>query len=158
VLVDSHRPPGPPPSPRYPSRRVRERALAIDGIVRRVQSAEDEVGLPWSRGSDHGFCAVAHEWCAGEGLGDLLAETQLELTGGDFVRTVRQLIDLVRQLAQLAPDRGTRAAARRAVEALERGVVSASAAVEDDEVGEDEVGEDEVEDDEVDLAPGDGRT
>jgi ATP-dependent RNA helicase HelY len=153
VLVYEHRSPGPPPSPRYPSRRVRERALAIDGIVRRVQSAEDEVGLPWSRGSDHGFCAVAHEWCAGEGLGDLLAETQLELTGGDFVRTVRQLIDLVRQLAQLAPDRGTRAAARRAVEALERGVVSASAAVEDDEVGEDE-----VEDDEVDLAPGDGRT
>jgi ATP-dependent RNA helicase HelY len=133
VLVYEHRAPGPPPSPHYPSRRVRERAVEIDGIVRSVQSAEDRVGLPFSRGSDHGFCAVAHEWCAGEGLGDLLEETHLELTGGDFVRTVRQLIDLVRQIAQLAPDPHTRSTARRAVGALERGVVSASAAVDDDE-------------------------
>jgi ATP-dependent RNA helicase HelY len=107
--------------------------VEIDHIVRRVQEAEDAAGLPWSRGSDHGFCVVAHEWCAGEGLGDLLEETNLELTGGDFVRTVRQLIDLVRQIAQLAPDDATRATARRAVGALERGVVSASASVEDDD-------------------------
>jgi ATP-dependent RNA helicase HelY len=133
VLVYEHRSPGPPPAPRYPSHRVRDRAVDIDGIVRRIQGAEDAVGLPWSRGSDHGFCAVAHEWCAGEGLGDLLEETHLELTGGDFVRTVRQLIDLVRQVAQLAADDATRATARRAVGALERGVVSASASVEEDE-------------------------
>ncbi len=137
VLVYEHRAPGPAPAARYPSRRIRERAVEIDGIVRRVQAAEDAVGLPWSRGSEHGFCAIAHEWCAGEGLGELLDDTQLELTGGDFVRTVRQLIDLVRQIAQLAPDRHTRTTARRAVGALERGVVSASAAVEDDE-GDDE--------------------
>ena len=115
--------------------------MEIDTIVRRIQSAEDAVGLPWSRGSDHGFCAVAHEWCAGEGLGDLLEETQLELTGGDFVRTVRQLIDLVRQLGQLAPDPTTRATARRAVGALERGVVSASAAVEADGDEDDDAGD-----------------
>ena len=136
VLVYEHRAPGPPPAPHYPSHRVRERAAEVDGIVRRVQVAEDAVGLPWSRGSEHGFCAVAHEWCAGEGLGDLLEETHLELTGGDFVRTVRQLIDLVRQIGQLAPDDATRATARRAVGALERGVVSASASVEED--GEDD--------------------
>lgn len=135
VLVYEHRSPGPAPAPRYPSHRVRDRAVEIDHIVRRVQEAEDAAGLPWSRGSDHGFCAVAHEWCAGEGLGDLLEETHLELTGGDFVRTVRQLIDLVRQIAQLAPDDATRSTARRAVGALERGVVSASASVEDDDDG-----------------------
>jgi ATP-dependent RNA helicase HelY len=119
---------------------VRERAAEIDGIVRGVQAAEDAVGLPWSRGSDHGFCAVAHEWCAGEGLGDLLEETHLELTGGDFVRTVRQLIDLVRQIGQLAPDPATQSTARRAVGALERGVVSASATVDGDEADLDEEG------------------
>jgi len=131
VLVYEHRSPGPPPAPRYPSQRVRERAAEIDSIVRRVQAAEDAVGLPLSRATDHGFGAVAHEWCAGEGLGDLLEETHLDLTGGDFVRTVRQLIDLVRQVGQLAPDPVTRTTARRAVGALERGVVSASAAVDD---------------------------
>jgi len=140
VLVYEHRSPGPPPSARYPSHRVRERAVEIDGIVRRVQAMEDAVGLPWSRGSDHGFAAVAHEWCAGEGLGDLLEETNLELTGGDFVRTVRQLIDLVRQIGQLAPDTTTQSTARRAVGALERGVVSASASVDGEEATLDEEG------------------
>jgi len=140
VLVYEHRSPGPPPPPRYPSHRVRERAAEIDAIVRRVQAREDEVGLPWSRGGDHGFAVVAHEWCAGEGLGDLLDETDLELTGGDFVRTVRQLIDLVRQIGQLAPDPSTAATARRAVAALERGVVSASASVDGEEATLDEEG------------------
>jgi ATP-dependent RNA helicase HelY len=44
---------------------------------------------------------------------------------GDFVRNVRQLIDLVRQLSQVAPDPATRDAARLAVATLRRGVVGA---------------------------------
>jgi ATP-dependent RNA helicase HelY len=129
VLVYEHRAPGPAPAPRYPSRRVRERAVEIDDIVERVQAAEEDAGLPSTRGVDHGFVRMAHEWCAGSGLGELLVDTELELTGGDFVRTVRQLIDLTRQIGQLAPDSETRATARRATGALERGVVSASAAL-----------------------------
>jgi ATP-dependent RNA helicase HelY len=136
VLVYEHRAPGPPPAGRYPSHRVRERAGEIDGVVRRLQADEEAAGLPLSRGTDHAFARMAHEWCAGAGLAQLLDEGDVELTGGDFVRTIRQLIDLVRQVAQLAPDPDTRAAARRAVGALERGVVSASAAVGDVDVDE----------------------
>ena len=139
VLVYEHRAPGPPPTARYPSHRVREQASRIDGIVRRLQIAEEDAGLPLSRDADHVFARMAHEWCAGAGLADLLEDGDVELTGGDFVRTVRQLIDLVRQIAQLAPEPATRATARRAVGALERGVVSASADVDGD--GEDGDGE-----------------
>ena len=142
VLVYEHRAPGPPPAPRYPSRRVRARAGEIDEIVRRIQADEDETGLPLSRSGDHGFTRMAHEWCAGSGLATLLEESGLDLTGGDFVRTIRQLIDLVRQIGQLAPDPATRATARRATAALERGVVSASASIGD---GDDE--EEDAEDD-----------
>jgi ATP-dependent RNA helicase HelY len=138
VLVYEHRAPGPPPTPHYPSRRVRERANEIDGIVRRLQSDEDLAGLPLTRGGDHGFARLAHEWCAGVGLGPLLVDGDLDLTGGDFVRTIRQLIDLVRQIGQLAPDDVTRATARRATGALERGVVSASAALESAEADDDD--------------------
>ena len=133
ALVYEHRAPGPPPTPRYPSHRVREQASRIDGIVRRLQIAEEDAGLPLSRDADHGFTRMAHEWCAGAGLADLLEDGDIELTGGDFVRTVRQLIDLVRQIAQLAPEPATQATARRAVGALERGVVSASADVDTDD-------------------------
>ena len=56
-----------------------------------------------------------------------------ELSGGDFVRTIKQLIDLLRQLALLAPvDRTPRAAAREAADALFRGVVAASTAIDVD--------------------------
>ena len=133
VLVYEHRAPGPPPTPRYPSHRVRERAEEIDGIVRRLQADEEQAGLPLTRGADHAFARMAHEWCAGAGLARLLDEGDIELTGGDFVRTIRQLIDLVRQIAQLAPDPATQSTARRAVGALERGVVAASAEVDDDD-------------------------
>ena len=53
-----------------------------------------------------------------------------ELSGGDFVRTTKQLIDLLRQLALVAPVAATRAAAEHAAEALFRGVVAASSSVE----------------------------
>ncbi len=49
-----------------------------------------------------------------------------ELTGGDFVRAVKQLIDLLGQIAQVAADPTTRATARRASEACFRGVVADS--------------------------------
>ncbi len=137
VMVYEHRAPGPPPTARYPSHRVRERAADIDDIVRRLQADEDHAGLPPTRGGDHGFTRMAHEWCAGAGLATLLDEGTLDLTGGDFVRTIRQLIDLVRQIAQLAPEPATRATARRATGALERGVVSASASLDADDEDDD---------------------
>ena len=52
-----------------------------------------------------------------------------ELSGGDFVRNVKQLIDLCRQLGDLAPEPDTAAAARRAAELLYRGVIAASSVV-----------------------------
>ncbi len=53
----------------------------------------------------------------------MLRET--DVAPGDFVRNVRQLIDLVRQLAQVAPDPATAEAAELAVALLRRGVVGA---------------------------------
>ena len=44
---------------------------------------------------------------------------------GDFVRNIRQLVDLLRQIGQVAPVAGTAAAADLAVALLRRGVVAA---------------------------------
>ena len=51
------------------------------------------------------------------------------LTGGDFVRTTKQLIDLLRQLGDAAGNRATAASARRAADAIHRGVVAASSTI-----------------------------
>ena len=49
-----------------------------------------------------------------------------ELSGGDFVRNVKQLIDLLRGIGDVAPAPATAARARQAADALHRGVVTAT--------------------------------
>ena len=83
--------------------------------------------LAETRVPDAGFTRHAHAWAAGRDLEDVLAED--ELTGGDFVRNVKQLIDLLRQVGDVAPVPETAASARSAADALFRGVVAASSGV-----------------------------
>jgi ATP-dependent RNA helicase HelY len=47
-----------------------------------------------------------------------------EVAGGDFVRTTKQLVDLARQVALVAPDAATRERAREVGELAFRGVVA----------------------------------
>ena len=65
---------------------------------------------------------------AGEDLADLLAD-DADMTGGDFVRHVKQCIDLLRQVGDVAPMPETAATARAAADACFRGVIAASSAV-----------------------------
>jgi ATP-dependent RNA helicase HelY len=62
-------------------------------------------------------------WASGGTLDAVLRDA--EVAPGDFVRNVRQVIDLVRQVGQVAGDPATRAAADLAVALLRRGVVGA---------------------------------
>jgi ATP-dependent RNA helicase HelY len=59
-------------------------------------------------------------WAHGGELADLLDDNT---TPGDFVRTMKQLIDLLRQVASHAPNPATRANAEAAVDRVLRGVV-----------------------------------
>jgi len=99
---------------------------AVDGItetVKEVQRLESAYGLPESRDIDAGLLAATHGWAAGGGLGDIL-DTE-ELSGGDFVRSMKQVIDVLGQIAIMAPLSSTRATAREAVEVVQRGIVDA---------------------------------
>ena len=121
------RSPGPRPEPWFPSPRVRRRWGDLNRLAADLNGAEEEAGLPMTRPPDPGFFAAAYGWAAGEDLGDVIAEE--ELSGGDFVRNVKQLIDLLRQLGEVAPEPSTAKAAREAADRLFRGVVAASSVV-----------------------------
>jgi len=57
-----------------------------------------------------------------------------EITAGDFIRTTKQLIDLLRQIGQLAPNPKTAAVARSASDLVHRDLVAASSMLDlDDE-------------------------
>jgi ATP-dependent RNA helicase HelY len=133
AFVYEHRSADDPPRPWFPTADVRRRWERIDGLSRELAAMETARGLAQHRPPDPTFFGVAYAWVAGEGFADVVESEQAsggELTGGDFVRTVKQLVDLLGQLAEVAPAAATRAAARQAAEAAFRGVVSDSAAVE----------------------------
>jgi ATP-dependent RNA helicase HelY len=119
---------GPRTEPWYPSAKLRRRFLRLQGLHLNLVTAEHDARLPTTRAPDAGFMAVAHGWAAGGDLADVLADE--EITAGDFVRTAKQLIDLLRQLALLAPVPATATAARAAAEAVFRDLVAASSIVE----------------------------
>jgi ATP-dependent RNA helicase HelY len=109
------------PQPRQ--RNVVERLEALGSLAGEIRSDERRVGLRRTRRPDPGLARAVIAWAKGGKLDSVLRETQV--APGDFVRNVRQVIDLVRQLAQIAPDRGTRACAEASVMLLRRGVVGA---------------------------------
>ena len=118
-----------PPPPWFPSRLVRTRWGDLERLADELRADEEAAGLPGTRAPDPGFVPLAHAWAAGEPLGEVLGDE--ELSGGDFVRNIKTLIDLVRQIGDVAPDPATARAARQAAEALHRGVVSISSTLDE---------------------------
>jgi ATP-dependent RNA helicase HelY len=115
---------GPLPPARWPTKTVTQRARAVDRIAQELNANEDDAGLPETRGPDPGFTPYAYDWAEGHALAEVLDDD--DMTGGDFVRNIKQCIDLLRQIGDVAPDRATRARAHEAADACHRGVVAAS--------------------------------
>jgi len=124
VFVYEHRSPEAPPPPWFPSKEARERWRRIVAVSEDLAADERSGGLAEHRPPDPGFVGAAHAWVAGEGLAEVVGEE--ELTGGDFVRTMKQLVDLARQVALVAPESQTRERARDAAAKAFRGVVADS--------------------------------
>jgi ATP-dependent RNA helicase HelY len=115
------------PPRRWPNQEVARRSRALDGVWRDLHLAEREARLPETRRPDPGFTAAIYAWVRGEDLADVLEDE--EMTGGDFVRNVKQTIDLLRQIADVVPNEVTAATARAAADACLRGVIAASSIV-----------------------------
>ena len=119
------------PAPWFPNDGARDAVYGIVACVQDVQRLESAYGLPESRDVDAGLVAATHGWAAGGGLGDIL-DTEA-LSGGDFVRSMKQVIDVLGQIAVVAPLPETRATARQAVDRVQRGIVDSPVDVESDE-------------------------
>jgi hypothetical protein len=93
-------------------------------LWRELDDLETEHRLSFLREPDPGFAWAAHAWARGKSLESVLGP---DLTPGDFVRAVKQLMDLLGQVAVAAgPGVPLRSTALKAVDALGRGVVTYS--------------------------------
>ena len=112
---------GPPQLPGGP---VREVAGAMMSVWAELDGLEKENRLSFLREPDAGFAWAAHAWARGKPLETVLCTG---LTPGDFVRAVKQLMDLLGQVAVAAgPGSELASTAHAAVNALRHGVVAYS--------------------------------
>ena len=84
--------------PRLPKGRVPEALNAMARTWAELDQLEKDHGLSFLREPDLGFAWAAYRWANGTKLESVLAESP-DLTPGDFVRAVKQLIDLLDQIA-----------------------------------------------------------
>jgi ATP-dependent RNA helicase HelY len=94
-----------------------------------LDELEREHHLDFLRQPDLGFAWAASQWAEGDELDDVLSE--VDLAAGDFVRWMKQLLDVAGQVADAAGDPDLRDTARDLVRALRRGVVAYSGLAED---------------------------
>ena len=119
-----HRSPVPPGEPWFPSSSIRQRVQALDRLAADLNADEQAAGLALTRPPETAFFALAYAWVAGEPLDEVLEDE--DLSGGDFVRNAKLLIDLLGQIAEAATEADTARTARQAAAAVHRGVVAAS--------------------------------
>ena len=110
------------PPPRLPGGPARPVLASMVSVWGELAAVEKEHRLAFLREPDLGFAWAAHAWARGKPLESVLGP---ELTPGDFVRAVKQLIDLLGQIA-VAADAELAATARQAAGLLRRGVVAYS--------------------------------
>ena len=106
-----------------PTPKSREVYGELMRLWKHVRRKEDERGLELTREPDPGFADKAFRWAAGWPLENVLSEDD---PAGDFVRATKQLIDLLRQLEEVASGGELAEVVARAVDGLHRGVVAYS--------------------------------
>ncbi|MEP7193438.1 MAG: DEAD/DEAH box helicase [Actinomycetota bacterium] len=110
-------------APRMPNDDVRE---AYEAMVRQWSLLEDSERshmLPPTGCPDAGMAWMMHRWASGQRLEMVLRDS--EIGAGDFVRRCKQVVDLLGQIGDAAPDPTLAVTARRAIDSVMRGVVAA---------------------------------
>jgi ATP-dependent RNA helicase HelY len=85
-----------------------------------LEELEIEVGVKTQRSPDLGFCYMIFRWANGSSLNQVLKGSDMSV--GDFVRSTKQLVDLLGQIGNAAPDLNKKC--RQAVKLIDRGVVT----------------------------------
>ncbi len=109
-------------APRVPGGDTQRAIDDLERLWRDLAAVERDHRLDFLRRPDAGLAWAAYRWTEGDDLGDVLDES--DLTAGDFVRWVKQLIDLCGQVADAAGPGPLRENARDVIRRIRRGVVA----------------------------------
>jgi ATP-dependent RNA helicase HelY len=107
-------------APKMPHNNVAQALVSLVSIWSELEEIEEKFGVKTQREPDFGFAFISYKWAQGNSLQSVLKGSDMSV--GDFVRSTKQLIDLLTQIAGASPD--LRKTCREAVARLDRGVIS----------------------------------
>jgi ATP-dependent RNA helicase HelY len=115
-----------------PTPRLRQALHQTSKLSTALRADEQAHRIAPTREPDDGFVTVIYRWARTGDLSGALAAVDVSGTGspllaGDFVRWCRQVLDLLDQVRNAAPDPDLRATAKRAINDVRRGVVAVDA-------------------------------
>ncbi len=123
TLVFESRPSRDAAHPRMPDAASERAQSELRMVWREVGQLERKQQRDRGREPDIGFAEAAWRWSSGQDLSKVLANTGM--AAGDFVRWVRQVIDLAGQLAAAAGPGDLRRTCHAVADSMRRGVVAA---------------------------------
>jgi ATP-dependent RNA helicase HelY len=107
-------------APKIPHQNVANALGEIAHVWGQLEEIEEKHQVQTQKAPDLGFCYIAYRWANGNSLNSVLKGSDMSV--GDFVRSTKQLIDLMNQIA--AASEKLRPTCREAVKRIDRGVVS----------------------------------
>jgi ATP-dependent RNA helicase HelY len=107
-------------APKMPHQNVANALASITSIWARLEELEEEYEVKTQREPDFGFAFASYRWASGHNLSSVLRGT--DMTVGDFVRNIKQLIDLLTQIGGASEH--LRPRCKEAIRKIDRGVVS----------------------------------
>jgi ATP-dependent RNA helicase HelY len=109
-------------SARVPGGDTQRAINELERLWRELSEVEREHRLDFLRRPDAGLAWASYRWTEGDDLSEVLDAR--DRTAGDFVRWIKQLIDLCGQVADAAGAGPLRETAREVVRRIRRGVVA----------------------------------
>jgi ATP-dependent RNA helicase HelY len=107
-------------APKIPHQNVASALGEIAHVWGQLEEIEEKHQVQTQKAPDLGFCYISYRWANGNSLNNVLKGSDMSV--GDFVRSTKQLIDLMNQIA--AASEKLRPTCREAVKRIDRGVVS----------------------------------
>ncbi|MSY10261.1 MAG: RNA helicase, partial [Actinobacteria bacterium] len=107
-------------APRIPSGNVQSALSEVVKLWSYLEDLESRHNVATQKEPDFGFCWISFRWANGHSLQSVLKGSDLSV--GDFVRSTKQLIDLLNQIA--VASESLRPKCKEAIKKIDRGVVA----------------------------------
>ena len=107
-------------APKMPHQNVANALGEITRLWAKLEAIENDFDVKTQKEPDFGFAYISYRWAQGNSLTNVLKDSDMSV--GDFVRSTKQLMDLLMQVAGASEK--LRPVCREAIKRLDRGVVS----------------------------------